>query len=256
MEEASETETAVVTGIEDDEVVDLDVAQMCAVVSGFVSESATKFKGEVFSSPDKMIRIALLAIETDAKCCVEIGVFGGRCLMALAAASKVLTETRKKGTAMAGHSLAIGIDPFSKTFLVRGTYESTAYDPATDWEALCNETKYRISCAGLSDYVKIAKKASTEASNMFEVGSIDVLHQDGDTSEKNMKLEVGLFAERVRVGGYWVMSNANIVNSLAAQRLLTDECGFCLCEVHESWKIFVKHSLPKGKFRRGVLVVV
>lgn len=177
-------------------------------------------------TPEKGKRMAALA--TGASLCVELGVFGGRGLVALA------LPLREQGFGRAD-----GIDPYTAAASLEGTN-----DPANDewwgnldYESIARIAQSAIDDAGLHGCVRIIRTLSREAVRSYEDGSVDVLHQDSNHSEDVSCEEVALWTPKIRSGGYWIFDDTDWASTQRAQRELVTT-GFELLEDHRTWKVY------------------
>jgi cephalosporin hydroxylase len=179
-------------------------------------------------SVEKAQRLIALVADARARQVVELGVFGGRSLLALAA-----------GCHLNGFGMVEGIDPFEKGASLEG-----ANDRANDewWAAVDYEQIFAIAVngverAGLGPYARIVRQRSQDCASRYDLLSIDVMHQDSNHSEAVSCEEVRLYAPRIALGGFWVIDDTNWPTTKAAQALL-ERLPFVLCEDHETWRIY------------------
>jgi predicted O-methyltransferase YrrM len=177
-------------------------------------------------TPEKGRRMAELT--RGAKFCIELGVFGGRGLLAMA-----LTLRDQ------GYGCVVGIDPYSAAASIEGTN-----DKANDewWANLDYENVEQIALGmiakfGLSSYAAILRKKSRDAVDLYDGGSVDVLHQDSNHSEEISSEEVMLWAPKMRSGGYWIFDDADWPTTQKAQAEL-EALGFELYEDHGRWRVY------------------
>lgn len=179
-------------------------------------------------TPDKGKRLAQLVTDARADLCVELGVFGGRSLVAIAL-----------GLARNGFGEVHGIDPFEKKAALEGrnSPENDVWWSAVDFDDVMRQAAAAIDDNGLREYAKIVRAKSLDVVDSYEDGSIDVIHQDGNHSEDVSVAEVLAYAPKVALGGFWVMDDTNWETTVRAQGLLV-ELGFQLVEPHGAWEIF------------------
>jgi methyltransferase family protein len=183
-------------------------------------------------TPEKGQRLAALAL--GANVCVELGVFGGRSLVAIA----MMLQDQ-------GFGRVYGIDPFTASAALEGKN-----DPANDewWAALDYETIAReaqLSCyrLRLTPYAQLVRMRSLDVVEFYENSTVDLLHQDSNHSEEISCQEVALWAPKIRHGGYWVFDDTNWPSTQKAQHEL-EALGFGLLEDHESWRVYRRGFLP------------
>lgn len=142
--------------------------------------------------------------------CVEIGVFGGRSLVAMAMAVKD-----------AGAGFVVGIDPYT----AQSAIEHNDNDVVLEWwgKLVDLETIYLgcqrfIHAYNLMHCCALLRTSSEHVSHLFP--QIDVLHIDGNHSETTSVRDVRLYAPRVRAGGYIIFDDANWPSTQRAVEML------------------------------------
>jgi hypothetical protein len=183
-----------------------------------------------WTTPEKGARLAELVIETGAAISVEIGVFGGRGTLSLAAGH----STIKRG-------YVVGIDPWEVAASLDG-----ANDPANDewWSRIDYDAIYEhflgaLVSNRLARYCRIMRERSDSAVRLFADGSVAVLHQDGNHSEAISASEVDAWAPKLMAGGYWVADDTDWATTQQALRKL-EALGFALLEDHGGWRVYRK----------------
>lgn len=178
---------------------------------------------------EKGVRLATLAASLPpVPRCVELGVFGGRSLVAIAL-----------GLFAAECGSVDGIDPYTRAAALEGTNA-----PANDewWGNLeyedvarsAQEALYRL---GLHDLAKIVRMRSQDVAQYYEDGSIDLLHQDANHSEETSCAEVHLWAPKMTPEGVWVFDDTDWATTQKAQREL-EALGFKLIEDYKTWRVY------------------
>lgn len=201
---------------------------MIAEVEALIDKELPNIPG--WCPPEKGKRMA--ALSYGAVLCVELGVFGGRGLISMAAALKDQ-----------GFGVAHGHDPFTVEAVVEGTN-----DAANDewWKKLNLQeieatAKATIARLGLDPYVRLFKARSQEGVGGYANDAIDVLHQDSNHSPEVSCAEVDLWTPKIRPGGYWVMDDTNWNSTQAAQRKIVT-MGFVETEDYGFWKVYRKRA--------------
>lgn len=177
---------------------------------------------------EKGVRMSELA--RGATLCVELGVFGGRGLVALAA------PLREQGFGQAH-----GIDPYTINAALEGVNDAANDEwwSNLDLGAIARTAQLGIEQSGLASWVRIIWERSQDVVDKYNDGSIDILHQDSNHSEEVTCAEVRLWASKIRQGGYWVFDDTDWPTTKRAQgRLL--ELGFIEVEDHVQWKVYQK----------------
>ncbi len=178
-------------------------------------------------TPEKGRRMAELSY--GASLCVELGVFGGRGLLAMALA------LRDQGSGRAD-----GIDPYTKEAALEGTN-----DPANDaWWGHLDYNTIALMAQDLvnrqAPYARLLRLTSREAVKLYDDGSIDVIHQDSNHSQEVSCEEVSLWVPKMRASGaVWIFDDTNWPSTQKAQRNL-EATGFMLSEDHESWRVYTR----------------
>jgi predicted O-methyltransferase YrrM len=153
----------------------------------------------------------LMKIITDMKpsLCVELGVFGGKSLLAIGLAAK--------------NARVIGIDAWSKPASLEGTNDPANADwwAQIDYDYFYKYTADLMKKNGLS--VELWRNKSNEVSKKFNDESIDFLHQDSNHSEEITCEEVELYWNKVREKGIWVFDDINWPTTKKAQSLLIEK---------------------------------
>ena len=188
---------------------------------------------EGWCTPDKGRRMAELAY--GAHVCVELGVFGGRSLVATALA---LQDQ--------GYGMVVGVDPYTKDAALEGSNS-----PANDqwWASVDLEKIFEGACQtverlNLIPYVRIERARSEQIVSKFRDGIVCYLHQDGNHSAEVSCQEVLHWAPKIKKGGLWLFDDAGWETLQPAQGLLTDK-GFTLKEHHDAtdersaWRVYV-----------------
>jgi predicted O-methyltransferase YrrM len=187
---------------------------------------------EGWCSKNKASLLVDLVFMLKPKTIVEIGVWGGKSLVPMAYALKV-TES----------GVIYGIDPWSNTASADGM-DGVNYDwwSTVDHMYILRHLRMKIMEFGLEDQIELIRATSEFATPIHD---IDILHVDGNHSEKAAMQDVNKWVPLVRKGGIiifddvtWATSTAS--NSAAVKWL--DEHCLRLVEFHEhcDWAIWIK----------------
>lgn len=185
-------------------------------------------------TPEKGKRMAALVYEMIVRkpdgvpLCVELGVFGGRSLVAMALALKDQECGRVDG-----------IDPYAADAALEGTNdrENAAWWSTIDFEAVAQSAQDAIDRLGLTAYARIVRQRSVDCVSSYADESIDVLHQDSNHSEEVSCREVELWLPKMRHGAYWIFDDTDWSSTRTAQRMLTAR-GAEQVEDHNEWKVY------------------
>ncbi len=147
----------------------------------------------------------------DAKKIVEIGVFGGKSLVPMAFALKEK-----------GGGKAYGIDPWQKEDSIEGmTGVNEEWWGQVDHEGIYQNLKHQIRVFGLEAYLELIRSNSEKADPIFD---IDLLHIDGNHSEKASLIDVIKWVPLVRTGGVIIFDDVNWVTTRLAVEWLDQTC--------------------------------
>ena len=147
--------------------------------------------------------------DTKPSLCVELGVFGGRSLLAIGLAAK--------------NARVIGVDAWSKPASLEGTNAKANEEwwSKIDYNSMYAYTVNLMKSNGLS--VELWRKKSNQVYQQFQDESIGFLHQDSNHSEEITCEEVELYWNKVRKGGIWVFDDINWPTTKKAQVLLLEK---------------------------------
>ncbi len=158
--------------------------------------------------------------------CVEIGVFGGRSLMAMAMALKKL-----------GSGVVYGIDPWENNQAEYGLEGEELNwwhgQNLTDIYKTCCET---ITQLELWPHVRILCAPSQKISNIFSV--IDLLHIDGNHCQDSALRDVTNYLPYVRSGGLVFMDDVDWPSVQLAVCAIKSECDLVRDET--KWHLYKK----------------
>lgn len=160
---------------------------------------------------------------------VEIGVFGGKSLVPMAVACKAI----QKGT-------VYGIDPWSTECSCEGM-DGVNYDwwGSIDHEAIYQHLSQKVVQFGLSEQTFLIRSTSENAPYL---GTIDILHIDGNHSEQTAVFDVCKWVPHVRTGGVVIMDDINWAGPKIAAQILEETC-VKLATFNDSgsnWGIWIK----------------
>lgn len=185
-------------------------------------------------TPEKAKHIAKLIVENDMELAVEIGVYGGRSLLPMGMAFEHI-----------GKGKCYGIDPWCAAASVASEQNQANIDW---WSKLDHEAIYRgfISAVlenGLSHRCYWLRFLSEQTAKLFSDGEIDLLHIDGNHSQKSALRDVDLWLPKVVEGGYIIFDDIDWQSTRDAQVVLNATwCGDPIYQ-DKSWAIYRK-SVP------------
>jgi len=189
-------------------------------------------KIEGWCTREKADKLIQLVQESNPKLVVELGVFGGRSLLAFALACKHIAGAR-----------VIGIDAWAVDASLEGTNDTSN----SDWWGKIDYRNIQTYAANLmikyqvNDIVQLWKTKSNAVVDKFEDESIDILHQDSNHSEETSTNEVQLYSSKLKKGGFWVFDDTNWSTTQTAQDLLLSKQFIeVYVEPNKSWKIYQK----------------
>jgi len=158
---------------------------------------------------EKATKLMNIIRDTKPSLCVELGVFGGRSLLAIGLAAK--------------NARVIGVDAWSKPASLEGTNDKGNADwwAQIDYDYFYKYTADLMKTNGLS--VELWRKKSNEVYQQFQDESIGFLHQDSNHSEEITCEEVELYWNKVCKGGIWVFDDINWPTTKKAQALLLEK---------------------------------
>ena len=183
-------------------------------------------------TPAKARRTARLVIASGPEPrCVELGVFGGRGVIAMGLAVKYGLGCR--GTVE-------GIDPFSAAASLEGTQvaENADWWGKVDYPMILQSAREGIARLGLNEIVRLILERSQDVVDAYPEQSIDVLHHDSNHSEEISCYEVATWSPKMKPGGFWVFDDVDWDSTKLAQSRLIAHHGFALLESHKSWAVF------------------
>lgn len=170
---------------------------------------------EGWSEPRRCCEMAEIIIERRPSVVVEIGVFGGRTLVAQALALR----HNNRG-------VIYGVDPWKVEPALEGENEANcSWWKGVDLHKMHQLTVEAIWKHKLDDFAVLIRSTSQVAVHLFEgLPTIGVLFIDGNHSEVASCRDVERWLPCVRAGGLVWMDDCNWPTTQKAQQLLLDEC--------------------------------
>lgn len=169
---------------------------------------------------------------------LELGVYGGRSLIAVALAVKTVFGSDLKDVSV------VGVDPWSAAASLENnpmsdeaSLKNAAYWSRINYEAVYNGCKDSLKQFGVSSIVRLERTTAKEYVDKVPSRSLDMLHQDGNHEEMSCCREVDLYYDKVRPGGLWIFDDTNWKSTQNAQRKL-EEYGYnCIHDAYR-WKAY------------------
>ena len=163
--------------------------------------------------PEKAIDLYDRTVELKSKLVVEIGVFGGKSLLALGLGAKKVGDCK-----------AIGIDSWKfEDVLNEMDQTNKEWWASQDLEMVYRSAGQAMHKAMLHNIVQLIRKNSVDALPNIP-DSIDVLHIDGNHSEWDSTRDVLNWVPKVRSGGYIYMDDEDWETTGTAQKFLAKHC--------------------------------
>lgn len=183
---------------------------------------------EGWCTKDKALTMYNTILTIDKPLCVELGVFAGRSLVAIAKASK-----KQNG-------ISYGIDAWSKEASLSGSNDALNDEwwGNIDYEHFYNYTKNVLKDANVDDICFILRNKTSDVIDRFKDNSIDFLHQDGNHSEEITTEEVNRWYNKVKLGGYWAFDDSDWPTTKNAQKLLITKGYKLLSENDGKWQLY------------------
>lgn len=167
-------------------------------------------------TPDKAKRLMRIAKWRAPEIAVEVGVHGGRSLVALA-----------MGVKFAGLGHIDGIDSYSAVDCLEG--EQSDVDKqlwsATEYETLHTSALSGLTLHDLNDAARIVRKRADDAVHDYADGSIDLIHLDGNHSELVSCRDVATWLPKMRSISTWICDDTNWASMKKALGML-EASGF------------------------------
>lgn len=183
---------------------------------------------EGWTTAERGIKMAQLVLDKKPNVIVEIGVFGGRSLIAQAMA---LREN--------GHGKIYGIDPWKKELALEGDSdpENIRWWAAVDLHDIHRKCMEAIWEHRLDSWITVIRSASQDAHHLFS-GGIDILSIDGNHSELASCRDVQMYAPKLNEGASVLMDDCDWSETKKAQHMLLEYCN--LVETDGKFGIYQK----------------
>jgi hypothetical protein len=171
---------------------------------------------EGWCSLEKALNFIDLVLQEKPKVYVEIGVFAGASLYPVLSTLKFLD-----------HGVAIAIDPWDKYECIKYLDQKLDHLHIDWWGRIDLESNYAsflktLRMFNLTDYCIPLRTSAEHAAKI--IGVIDILHIDGNHSERSFTKYVQLYLPKVRSGGYIWLNDSLWIESQQAMDLLLEQC--------------------------------
>lgn len=180
---------------------------------------------EGWTDPERGIEFAELILTEQPEVVVEIGVFGGRSLIAQGFALRELKR---------GH--IYGIDPWKKELSLEGETNQSGFDwwAACPLEEIHQKAMKAIWDNGLDEWITVIRQASQYCHQLFN--RIDFLSVDGNHAESVAVRDVLTWVPKVRSGGIvfmddtdWPSTQKAVAELMSMTDLIKDGVKYRIC---------------------------
>ena len=172
---------------------------------------------EGWCSAEKACALAKIIREERLSRVLEIGVFGGKSLLAIALA---------QSNAELPDAITVGVDPWRVYDCVEGESNPANVDWWSNVEMLhtvhrkCMEALWS---AGVIDRVIVLRNSSVAAASFLATHEWDLIHIDGNHSELSSMRDVQLWFPRLRAGGVLVFDDIDWSSTNKAVQLIEEQ---------------------------------
>ena len=182
---------------------------------------------EGWTDAPRGLELAQLVLDLQPETVVEIGVFGGRSLIALGLA------VRENGK---GH--VYGIDPWKKELSLEGETDKYGFDwwAACPLEEIHQKAMKAIWDNKLDEWVTVIRAAGQHCNQLWKQGEIDFLNIDGNHSEAVAVRDVQTWVPKVRSGGLitfddsdWASTQKAVAELMTMTDLVKDGGKYRVC---------------------------
>ena len=151
-------------------------------------------------STAKAVALAKVVLETRPALCVEVGVFGGRSLAALAMAIREV-----------GKGVVYGIDPYEPCYDLEGENDPRhqAWWASCDYPDILRHAMAWMTHFDLWRYARLLNAPAHMVEDVFAAGSVGLLHLDANHAAETTLRDVSLYLPKVMPGGFVVLDDAD-----------------------------------------------
>lgn len=181
-------------------------------------------------TPEKAIRLYKLVQETKAEQSVELGVYYGKSLFALAYAH----ANQNLGN-------ACGIDSWNNEDCKEGSISNAnrLWWEQADLEEAFSQFKLFLFKNKLQDNCSFLRGRSDVMHKFFSDDSIDILHMDSNHCKEIITAELELWTPKIKISGFLIADDCQWIEARDAYETIPSY-GYQLYEDHTDWKIFVR----------------
>lgn len=184
---------------------------------------------EGWCTPEKAVLLANLIEERKPKVVVESGIFGGRSLIAMGLALRLV-----------GSGTVTGIDPWSLDAALEGNVgkeNAEWWQKNVDLEKIYVGFVQEILARGLTPQCRWIRSKSDVVSRMFDNGSVHFFHQDSNHSEEVSCLEVKSWHKKMAPNSIWVLDDSDWLTQAKAIELIK-QAGFKVINQQPTFTVF------------------
>lgn len=182
----------------------------------------------------KAERMVDCVAKTNATNHLELGVYCGSSLMPVALAIVRLQADK-------GPVSITGVDAWNPVACVEGLTKDEdchrQYWTRIDHDGAYQATRRHLDKFGLMKYTTLVRSSSLDYFDKVPDESLDSLHQDGNHSELVSWLEVELYWNKVKRGGWWFLDDTHMESLKKAQAALLRH-GYVCREEYPRWKVY------------------
>jgi len=184
---------------------------------------------EGWCSKEKASFLIDLILARQPKIIVEIGVFGGKSLVPMALSLKSL-----------GKGVVYGVDPWCADESAAGMDpESLKWWSELNHNYILDSLVQKINAYELNDHVSLLRVTSERCP---EIPNIDLLHIDGNHSERTSFIDVTKWVPLVKAGGYIIFDDVNWSTTAMATAWLSSHCTKVAEFTGENvWGVWIKN---------------
>lgn len=164
--------------------------------------------------PERCEEMAERILETNARICIDIGVYAARSTIAMGFAARELRTSR-----------VFGIDPWKVETAIEGdNVEENArwWRENSNLEKMHQETMRYVWSHRLDEWVTIIRNGSQYVADLFPV--IDFINIDGCHTELASCRDVNLYLPKLRSGCYLTFDDADWATTQPALKLIEEQC--------------------------------